>query len=163
MKNCKYLSLFIMPLAAISLFGCAQSFEVKPIATEPDIIGERVAQAAETASRALNNISGIEQQRTPLKSVPDYTDAPSNLTKAITVKWSGPIDQIVRTLASHANVSFRIKGSVPPVPLVVSVDAYQQPIIQVLRDIGLQAGHRADLSVDAQHGIIEIRYAPVER
>jgi hypothetical protein len=32
--------------------------------------------------------------------------------------------------------------------------------MHVLHDLGLQAGHRADLAVDGQNGVIELRYAP---
>lgn len=48
-------------------------------------------------------------------------------------------------------------------PLTVAVDVYQKPLIEVLRDIGLQAGTRADVAVDAQNGVIELSYAAVGR
>jgi hypothetical protein len=32
----------------------------------------------------------------------------------------------------------------------------------VLHDIGLQAGHRADLAVDGAGGVVELRYAPAD-
>jgi len=164
MKISRCSSISMLLLSGVLIAGCSQfSPVVKPVATEPDLIGERVARAAETAARALNDIAGIEQQRTPLKQVPDYVDAPTNFTQPITVKWSGPIEQITQTLAVKAGASFSTKGRVSGVPLLVNVDVYQQPLIQVLRDIGLQAGQRADLSVDSQRSVVEIRYAPAER
>jgi hypothetical protein len=44
----------------------------------------------------------------------------------------------------------------------VHVDAYQQPILHILRDIGLQAGHRADIAIDGTGGAVELRYAPAD-
>lgn len=139
----------------------SSSSDVTPIAAEPDIVTAKLEQAADKASHALDTIAGIEQQRAPASPpIEDYSGAPNNLTQPITIRWSGPIEQITKTLADHAGLRFRVKGSVPPVPLTVTVDAYEQPLIHVLRDIGLQAGQRADLAVDAQSGVVEIRYAP---
>ncbi len=144
------------------LAGCAsqQAGSVRPVATEPDIVTVKLAQAADKASKALDSIAGIEQQRSPAAPPSeDYTNVPPNLMQPVTIRWSGPIEQISKTLAEHAGLRFRVKGNVPPAPLVVNVDAYQQPIMHILRDIGLQAGHRADLSVDGTGGVVEIRYA----
>jgi hypothetical protein len=148
----------------IVLAGCGdQSVSVKPMATEPDIVSVKLAQAADKAASSLDSISGIEQQRGPAPSVEDYSNAPANLMQPVTLRWSGPIEQVTKTLAENAGLRFRVKGNLPPVPLTVNVDVYQQPILHVLRNIGLQAGHRADLDVDAATGVVEVRYAPADR
>jgi len=143
------------------LAGCEQNNSTTAIATEPDIVTVKLAQAADRASQALDSIASIEQQRSPnTPSLENYANAPTNLMQPVSVRWSGPIEPIVKSLAERAGLRFHVKGNVPPVPLTVNVDAYQQPILHVLRDIGLQAGHRADLAVDGVAGVIEIRYAP---
>ncbi len=122
---------------------------VTPVAAEPDIVTVKLAQAADKASQALDSIAGIEQQKSPSgPPIEDYSNAPSNLTQPVTLRWSGPIETVVRALAERAGLKFRVKGNVPAVPLTVNVDVYEQPILHVLRDIGLQAGHRADVAVD---------------
>jgi defect-in-organelle-trafficking protein DotD len=148
------------------LVGCEHltTTTTTPVATEPDIVTVKLAQAADKASQALDSIAGIEQQRSPASPPPeDYTGAPANLMQPISLRWSGPIDQVAKNLAERAGLRFRVKGNVPPVPLTVNVDAYQQPILHVLRDIGLQAGHRADLAVDSAAGVIELRYAALDQ
>ena len=148
------------------LAGCDTSSSysgstVTPVATEPDIVTVKLAAAADKASKALDTISGIEQERNPATPpMEDYSNAPASLMQPVSLKWSGPIEQVAQALADRAGMRFHIKGTRPPVPIVVNVDAYQQPIIHVLHDLGLQAGHRADLAVDAQNGVIELRYAP---
>jgi len=157
----KFLAVFAI---AITLSACESTSSVTPIATEPDIVTAKLEQAADKASHALDTIAAIEQQRSPVSPpVENFSDAPSNLSQPISVRWTGPIDQIGKALADRAGMRFRVKGTTPPVPLMVSVDVYQQPLIHVLQDIGLQAGQRADLAVDAQNGVIEIRYAPPDR
>lgn len=152
-------------LAAVGLMGCqSEGMLVTPVATEPDLVGVRIAQAAEKAANALQTISTIEQQKSPASPpLEDFSGAPPHMLQPVTIRWTGPIDQIARTLATRAGLAFRTKGATPPVPVTVVVDAYQQPLIHVLRDIGLQAGQRADLNVDGLSGVVEIRYAPVEK
>lgn len=155
-------------LAGLVLSACAEGYNVvtpsvTPVATEPDLVSTRIATAAEKASQALGTIAGIEQYKNPAPPVEDYSSAPANLTQPVTIKWTGPVDQIVRTLASRAGMEFRVKGKHPPVPISVTVDVYQQPLIGVLRDIGLQSGSRADLAVDSRGSVVEISYAPVDK
>ncbi|HEU0117312.1 MAG TPA: DotD/TraH family lipoprotein [Alphaproteobacteria bacterium] len=150
----------------VMLAGCDNGYSPagNNLAAEPDIVSVKLAQAADKASNALDTIAGIEQQRSPATPpLEDYTGAPANLMQPVSIRWSGPIDQIARQLAEHAGMRFRVKGRTPPVPLTVTVDSYQKPILHVLRDIGLQAGHRADLAVDPNGGVVELRYAPSDQ
>ena len=153
----------LLMLAALALAGCSSFGSSMPVATEPDLVGTRIAQAAEKASRALDAMSGIEQQRTPPAPVSDYSSAPPNMMQPITIKWTGPIEQITQTLASRAGLQYRMSGQPPAAPLTVVVDVYQKPLLEVLRSVGLQAGQRADVNLDAQAGVVEIRYAPVDK
>lgn len=150
-------------LTGLVLAGC-MNMPMTPVATEPDLVSTRIAQSAEKAAKALDTISGIEQMRAPPMPAPaDYSSAPPALAQLITVKWSGPIEQLAQTLAQRAGMSFQTVGGRPGVPLLVTVDVYQKPLIEVLHDLGLQAGRRADLAVNSSNNTIEIRYAPVDR
>jgi defect in organelle trafficking protein DotD len=152
----------------VLLVACEQQGQtgpsVTPVATEPDIVTVKLAQAADKASKALDSIAGIEQVKNPAAPpLEDYAGAPSNLMQPVTLRWSGPIEPVTRALAQRAGLKFRVKGNQPAVPLTVNIDVYEQPIIHVLRDLGLQAGHRADIAADAAGGAIEVRYAPSDR
>lgn len=157
-------ALLYLAFAGLALLpGCSNSPEVTPVASEPDIVTVKLAQAADKASSALDTIAGIEQQRSPATPpIEDYTNAPAALMQPVSVRWSGNIELITRALAERGGYRFHVKGSVPPVPLVVNVDAYQQPILHIMRDIGLQAGHRADIAIDGTNGVVELRYAPAD-
>jgi len=158
-------SKYVMFVLAFSfLSGCVQNTQVVPVATEPDIVSLRIAQAAEKASSALDTIAGIEQYRSPKMPDPiDYSSAPQKLKELITVKWTGPIDQMLKSLASHAGMKFNRLGYRSSIPIIISVDVYQKPLIEVFHDIGLQAGNRAEVSVDSVNSLIEIRYASADR
>ncbi len=163
MKATTFASKLSLILSCLALSGCLSS-PVQPVATEPDVVSTRLAQAAEKAAAALDTISGIEQMRAPALPAPDdYSNAPAALNQPITVKWTGPAEQMVETLAARAGMRFQSKGNRPGAPLTISVNAYQQPMIEVLRDIGLQVGRRADITVNGMNNVIEIRYAPSDR
>jgi defect-in-organelle-trafficking protein DotD len=160
------ISRFPLPLSLLALLAltACETPDTTPVATEPDLVSHRIAQAAEKAAHSLDTIAGIDQMRSPvIPSEPDYSSAPPTMTQTITVKWTGPIEQMLQTLATRAGLRFRVSGNRPPVALTISVDSYQKPMIDVLRDIGLQAGRRADVRVDPTGSVIEIRYAAVDR
>ncbi len=150
-----------------SLFSSSSSDSsaVKPVATEPDIVSVKLAQAADKAAKALDSIANIEQQKNP--TIPpvqnDYAGASSGLMQPVSLRWSGPVEQVARVLAERAGLRFRVSGRKPDIPLVVHIDAYQQPILYVLHDVGLQAGSRANLSVNQNEGVVEVRYAAADQ
>ncbi len=154
----------ILILACLGLSACGADGPMTPMATEPDLVGLRLAQAAEKASSSLDTIAGIEQHRAPpMPATDDFANVPPALTQLITVKWSGPVEQMLETLAGKAGMRFDSKGSRPGVPLIVHLNVYQKPMIEVLRDLGLQVGRRGDITVNGTQNVIEVRYAPVDR
>src|SRR5262249_27667712 len=81
---------------AMLLTACEHNgASITPVATEPDIVTAKLEQAADKASRALDSIANIEQARGPVSPpVENFSDAPMNLSQPITIRWSGPIEQI---------------------------------------------------------------------
>lgn len=131
------------------------------IVAAPDKASMLLAEAADRASVALETLASVEQARSPGIAVAPIADAPAELRRAMTVNWVGPVQPIARTIADRAGYAFIVLGDTPPVPVVVSIDAENMPIIDIMRDIGLQLGQRADLKVDAGRKAVELHYAPV--
>ncbi len=127
---------------------------------EPDKVSAMLADAADRASSALQTLSRVEQSREPTLAAPPISSAPLELSRPVTVNWVGPADQITNMLAQRAEYVFEIIGDAPAIPVVVSIDAEDKPVIEVLRNIGLQLGKRADVRVDANQKRIELHYAP---
>ena len=86
-------------------------------------------------------------------------NAPPELQRAVTFSWSGPVEPVAADIAAWTGYTFRTIGDQPPSPIVVTLDVYNLPMVEVLRDIGLQMGTRADLKLDANRRAIEIVYA----
>lgn len=130
------------------------------LVASPDNVSAMLADAADRASTALETLAAVEYARSPSTVVAPIGDAPVELRRAITVNWIGPAETLAKTLADRASYSFQTIGSAPPAPVVVSVDVENKPIIDVLRDIGLQLGARGDVRVDSARHVVEIHYPP---
>ncbi|HVY13215.1 MAG TPA: DotD/TraH family lipoprotein [Alphaproteobacteria bacterium] len=163
--------LFAMALLALAggLSGCtddmtgdASLLPVQATAVDPDPSALRMARAAEQATASLNRLSQIEGFRTPMPNDAGMNFGSPALQQPVSLSWTGPIEQILRTLAEMGGFTLKTTGPTPPAPIVVSVNAYQQPVGAILRDVGLQAGRRADVVVDLGNQIISLRYAPTE-
>ena len=148
--------------AMIALSGCAfKNNTGHQLVAEPDGISLRLAASVDRASAALETLAAVEQTRTPLANVSPVKDAPRELLRSISVNWVGPIEQITQRLAERAGYHFNVAGIRPPVPVVVTLNVVEKPVIDVLRDLGLQGGTRADVVVDAEKRTVEVSYVPL--
>jgi defect-in-organelle-trafficking protein DotD len=165
------LSLFLVCLTSVILGACAGIPLKRPGVTDyndgatqvvapPDKVTALLADAADRAAVALETLSAIEHARSPGVSVAPVSGAPMELRRAITVDWVGPADHMVQTLANRAGYNFAVVGSAPLTPIIVSLDVQNRPVIEALRDLGLQMGARADVTVDSARRIVELHYPP---
>ncbi len=130
------------------------------IVASPDTVSAMLAESADRASSALEALAAVESARTPTTSMSPVADVPMELRRTITVNWVGPIEPIAKTLADRAGYSFLMLGNEPVIPVVVSIDAENTRVIDVLRNIGLQLGMRGNVNVDAKARSVEIHYTP---
>lgn len=130
------------------------------LVAEPDRVSLMLADAADRAALALESLSAIEAAQSPEIAIEPITNVPANLRRAVTVEWVGPAEILVKGLADRASYSFQTVGQSPAVPVVISVNVENKPIVEVLRSIGLQLGQRGDVKVDAIRQHVEIHYAP---
>lgn len=131
------------------------------LVAEPDPISLRLASAVDKASAALQTLASVEQARNPGVQVQAAPYAPQELRRTVSLDWTGPIAPLIRRLADRAGYQVQINGDEPPTPVVVSIHAQEKSVVEILRDIGLQAGQRADVSVDPEHRLVELNYAPL--
>ena len=153
-------SALLLTFSAV-LAACAPLRGDPQIAATPDKVSLLMAQAADRASSALETLAAVEQSRSPGIAVAPLQDMPPELGRAMTVAWNGPVEPIARKLADRAGYAFRTVGAPPAVPIIVNINAENTPVGEILRNLGLQMGVRADIRVDVAARSIEIHYAPV--
>lgn len=157
--NSKILTLSVAALVCV-LPACAQYKVDRQLVAEPDPVALRLAMAADHASAALQTLASIEQAKNPGASVQSAPNAPQELRRTLSVNWVGPIEPLAQSLADRAGYQLQINGNKPPVPVIVSVQAREKSVVEILRDLGLQAGRRADIVVDTERRVVELNYAP---
>lgn len=146
---------------ALSLTACA----AQPTTTFPsDPALDQIAFSAKQIQARWNILGSIAEHEHPgaFAVLDDYgSKYPDSLRRPVTVKWAGPIGPLVQMLAREANVSPSIVGDPPPNPILVYVDAHNTRIGDVLRDVGYQAGARANIRVIPYDGgqRVELVYA----
>ena len=158
--NRKISILSTIPLLCM-LAGCAQYKVDQQLVAEPDPVALRLAAAVDRASTALQTLASVEQARNPGVSIQAAPSAPKELRQAVSVDWVGPVEALAQSLADRAGYQLQVNGDRPPVPVVVSVQAREKSVIEVLRDLGLQVGRRAEIVVDPDRRIVELNYAPI--
>jgi defect in organelle trafficking protein DotD len=153
-------TLILIPLIGL-LASCAYTpkFGETQLVAEPNPVDLMLADAADRSTRALETLAAMEQTKMPIKAIASVPNAPQELQRAVTFNWTGPVEPLVEELTRKAGYNYGVIGAQPPSPIIITMRAENKPLINVLRDIGMQMGARADLNVDAQMQAIEIQYA----
>ena len=135
---------------ALLLAACASHPPPPPTMT-PDPALSQISHSATSIQKSWEVLAKIAEHDNPPYSqfLDDYSakDYPASLQKPVTVKWSGPIGPLVQILARKANLSTSVVGTPPPSPILVYINAHNEPIGGVLRNAGYQAGNRAGVRV----------------
>jgi defect-in-organelle-trafficking protein DotD len=139
---------------AAALTGCVSwtpgpAPSVATAAATADPAEMRLVEAVERAERALASLARTLPAAGPESGLPDAGPLPAALGRPVTVDWSGPAEALAAALARRAGYRFAQAGRAPARPLIVAVEAKDEPLIAVLRDLGLRAGEAATLTVDA--------------
>lgn len=143
------------------LTGCA-GFIKQPTSqqTANDESAIQLAEAAVSVSQSLNELAGIEKTAASASELNNLTDpSASNLPGSASIDWSGPVEPLLQKLASMSNYQVRFLGVKPAIPVVITFNAKNVPLANLLRDIDYQCGHRAKLLVYPGKKLIELRYA----
>jgi len=158
-------SVFLLTVLTVGISACTlpQGKQTRDpqVVTEPDRVSLMLAEAADKASNALETLASVEQSKSPGVSVQPISNAPTELMRAMTITWIGPAEGILKRAADRAGYTYLALGDQPPSPLTVNIDAENMPVIDILRDVGLQLGVRADVKVDGTRRMVELHYAPV--
>jgi len=152
-----------MVLGAFALAGC-QTLDMdwmKPAPAEParaevsDPAALRLAEASERAQEALSRLAEARSRDLPA-SVAIPRHVVPELQRNVTLDLLGPLETVAERLADEAGYDFVVFGAKPPAPVMVEVNAKDEPLIFVLNDAGMQAGETALLTADAQRMLVSL-------
>ncbi|MGD8907872.1 MAG: DotD/TraH family lipoprotein [Chromatiales bacterium] len=139
------------------LSGCANHKPVVVADKAPDPALVALKEAAEQVSQSFELVAALEQAKSAAPSFAQPNDPA--LRKRISMPyWHGPMDKAVRAVAKEIGYSVRVMGRKPPVDALISVNFNQTPAWDVLRNIGLQAGKRSGIVINANMRTLTIHY-----
>lgn len=128
-----------------------------PYTTNVDDAEIKLAEAAVSVSKSLNNLSAIERAENPCVRMPCPFVGPG-LCCLASIDWVGPIEPLLMRIADATGYRLRVLGREPAIPAIVSITARDVPFADILRDISLQAHKKACIMVYAGCRVIELRY-----
>ncbi len=158
----RFLPLTSLMVLLVALTACSRNAPHPQLVAVPVQVTLRLALAADRAANALDTLASIDQVRTPTDLPPLAAGAPAELRRSVTVNWYGNVEPLLKMLADRASYRFLVTGNKPENALIVTVNVRNQPVIETLRDVGLQMGTRAQVKVDAAQQVIELNYGQVQ-
>lgn len=150
----------IFLLAVLFISGCAGTYRKPPYNNPSDDATIKLAEAANSVSDSMLEMTRIEKVVTP-PSKDNTLTIPNNfnLQTRASVDWSGPIYELTESIAKAAHFRVRVLGQAPGIPILISLNLKDQSLAEILRDIDYQAGKKADIHVYPNSQVVELRYA----
>lgn len=146
------------------LTGCAnmdkQAHPDTYVYAPPDKdVQNKLAEAAASISDSLNDLASIEQSLHPDTEIPlNYNPASVNMEKQATIQWHGPLKPLVQKIANASDYQLKTLGNQPPIPPIVTINAKQTQLLDILRDAQFQSQNKARIRLKPSSHIIELRY-----
>lgn len=146
-------------VGCIFLAGCA-SQQRPSLTPSTDPSNTSLVEAATSVSNSLANLAATEQAAFhPIanQSMPD--PATYGMGGRASIDWSGPIEPLLQQIAQTAYYRVKIVGHEPAVPILVTINAKNEMLGDILSNVAFQCGKRADVILYPETQVIELRYA----
>lgn len=158
----KKLSFLVIPLFLLGCRGHGIMFMKPPINAPSDDATIKLAQAASSVSDSMLEVQRVEKVIIPQTKDNTLTIPNAyNLQARASVDWSGPIEELTLRIAKAAHFRLRVLGNEPAVPVLISLNAKDESLAEILRDIDYQAGRKATIYVYPNSQVVELRYAKI--
>lgn len=141
----------------LALAGCTSAAPGGPAST-PGPAEARLVEAALRAEAALTRLASVRASCRGEPPAPPPRLVPPALLRPVTADWTGAGDELARQIAARAEFAFEVSGAQPRQPRIVEIRARGRPAILVLRDIGVQIGPDASLTVDAATRTVHLEW-----
>lgn len=122
-----------------------------------------IAAAWARTSSSMVSIAESEDATTtsgeaPFDGTEAQFDSDSPLAMRVDMNWFGELQPAVEALAATAGYTTQMMGARKGPPILVTIEGVDVPLMELLRQAGIQAGRRADVVVRESAGTIEVIY-----
>lgn len=97
-------------------------------------------------------------EKTPRTTGGLLSATPDGLSKLLTVRWTGDIEELIDRICSEVGWTKERPVGLRVSPVIISVEALNVPAYEILRDMGAISGGAADIVVSAAKRSISVRY-----
>ena len=124
-----------------------------------ELNGSLIKQTAQSAVKLNKQANAAQQAANPPKDVSEPPPPSSyGMNIPVSVRWNGPVKPILKDLTKKVNYKLHILGHPPNMPIVVNVYEKNTSVGEVIRNIGLQCGDKAQVVVLPHQQTVELRY-----
>lgn len=119
-----------------------------------------LAEAAGSIDQSLTNIEATNAAANPPRNISALPNPQTyGMQIPTSIDWNGPIGPLIEKSAQIADYKFRILGTEPAIPILVSIHRRNASVATILQDAGFQASNRANIIVYPSTKTIELRYS----
>lgn len=145
----------------IFFIGCSTSSKsTKNVYPNTIDIKQQLVASAESIDESLNMLAATEyatHNPNILNTAPLLTPE-GGMGILMSLDWQGPVEPLVKQIASQSNYYFKIIGKTPPIPVIVTIHKRDALLADILRDTSYQINKSADIVVYPEQKVIELRY-----
>ena len=119
----------------------------------------QLAQAASSVSGSLQKLDAVQLAAHPNAKMAKPLNARAiGMSQVTSVDWNGPVEPILNKIAAASGYQVRVLGQKPAIPTLVSVNANNETLASILRNVTYQIHTKADVVVYPKTKVIELRY-----
>ncbi len=168
----RHLILIPVVIASLSLAGCASdskrvvdlnlkyvSANGVPVQSSDRQAQAQIAEAATSIGGSLQHLQAIKSATHPGVRMGRPTNPNAiGMSHVASINWTGPVGPVVKEIAKVSGYKFRVIGNRPATAVLVNVNARNEPLAYILRNIRYQVVGKASVSVYSRSKTIELRY-----
>lgn len=117
----------------------------------------QIAEASTSVDHSLQQLSAIQIAKNPSVKIQKPVNA-GGLSRQASLNWYGPVEPAVSKIATAAGYQLHVLGNKPAIPVIVTVNATNQPLAMILRNVTFQAAPTVTITVYSSKNVIELRY-----
>ncbi|HYF98398.1 MAG TPA: type IVB secretion system lipoprotein DotD [Coxiellaceae bacterium] len=165
-------SIIISSLLLTSLLTACQSKNINyayittdsaPVTEVDKNTQAQLAQAAVSVDKSLQELSAIKIATHPqVRMAAPINPKQLGMEQISSIDWNGPIEPLLQKIATASHYKLKVLGVAPAIPILISINAQNEPLADILRDVTFQAQNKAGIIVypgrSASTRIIELRY-----
>ena len=118
---------------------------------------DKLAEAAASVSQSLSELAQIQRSVHEVKQFKSDPNLVRIKAGKVSIDWTGPVDTLLGKIAQSTKLHYRTIGNKPPLPIIVSVNAHDVFVSDLIRDVAYKVQSQAAISL-SKDNILELRY-----